>query len=327
MRYPASEKLAIIRLVEQSSLPIRRTLAQLGIPKSTFYDWYRRYEAGGLDGLEDAPPRPQRVWNQLPEDRREAIIDLALAAPALSPRELAVRYTEEQGYYVSESTVYRMLKAQDLITSPAFMVLQAAEKFSHPTTAPNQLWQTDFTYLKVISWGWYYLSTVLDDYSRFILAWRLCTGMATRDVTDTLNAALDFTGLNQATVKHRPRLLSDNGPSYVSGELQDWLDAKGMTHTRGAPYHHMTQGKIERYHRSMKNQVLLENYYLPGELESRIKQFVGYYNHERYHESLDNLTPADVYYGRGEKILSWRAKIKTQTLAERRRLYYQQKAA
>ena len=155
----------------------------------------------------------------------------------------------------------------------------------------------------------------------------LCTGMATRDVTDTLHAALGFTGLNQATVKHRPHLLSDNGPSYVSGELQKWLDDKRMTHTRGAPYHPMTQGKIERYHRSMKNQVLLENYYLPGELESRIRQFVEYYNHERYHESLDNLTPADVYYGRGEKILNWRAKIKTQTLAERRRLYYQQKAA
>ena len=164
MRYPASEKLAIIRLVEQSSLPVRRTLAQLGIPKSTFYDWYRRYEADGLGALEDGKPRPQRVWNQLPEDRREAIIDLALAEPALSPRELAVRYTEEQGYYVSESTVYRLLKAQDLITSPAFMVLQAADRFPHPTTAPNQLWQTDFTYLKVIGWGWYYLSTVLDDY-------------------------------------------------------------------------------------------------------------------------------------------------------------------
>ena len=179
----------------------------------------------------------------------------------------------------------------------------------------------------MVGWGWYYLSTVLDDYARFILAWRLCTGMATRDVTDTLHAALAFTGLNQATVKHRPRLLSDNGPSYVSGELREWLESQGMAHTRGAPYHPMTQGKIERYHRSMKNQVLLENYYLPGELKHRIKQFVDYYNHERYHESLDNLTPADVYYGRGEKILNWRAKIKKQTLAERRRLYYRLTAA
>jgi transposase InsO family protein len=327
MRYPASEKLDIIQLVEQSNLSVSRTLAQLGIPKSTFYDWYRRYEEGGFDALEDSKPRPARVWNQIPDETREAIVELALAEPALSPRELAVSFTDMRQYYVSESTVYRLLKAKDLITSPAFIVMQAADKFSHPTSAPNQLWQTDFTYLKVIGWGWYYLSTVLDDYSRYILTWRLCTGMAASDVSATLEEALAFAGCHQVSVVHRPRLLSDNGPSYVSAELRDWLEEQGMMHTRGRPYHPMTQGKIERYHRSMKNQILLENYYLPCELEKRIGQFVHYYNTERYHESLDNLTPADVYFGQGEKILNWRAKIKKQTLAQRRQLYYKQKAA
>jgi transposase InsO family protein len=100
-----------------------------------------------------------------------------------------------------------------------------------------------------------------------------------------------------------------------------------MTHTHGQPYHPMTQGKIKRYHRPIKNQILLENYYLPCELEKRIGQFVHYYNTGRYHEGLDNLTPADVYFGQGEKILNWRAKIKKQMLARRRQLYYQQKAA
>jgi transposase InsO family protein len=122
---------------------------------------------------------------------------------------------------VSESTVYRLLKAQDLITGPAFIVLQAADTFSHPTTRVNQLWQTDFTYLKVIGWGWFYLSTILDDYSRFILAWRLCAGMAASDVSATLDDALAFAEIEQVKVKHRPRLLSDNGPSYVSRELAD----------------------------------------------------------------------------------------------------------
>ncbi len=152
MRYTASEKLEIIQLVEQSNLPVRRTLVQLGIPKSTFYDWYRRYVEGGLDALTDQPPRPTRVWNKVPEETAAAIIELALIEPALSPRELAVKYTDTAHYYVSESTVYRLLKAQDLITSPAFIVMQAADKFSHPTTRVNQLWQTDFTYLKVIGW-------------------------------------------------------------------------------------------------------------------------------------------------------------------------------
>ena len=228
---------------------------------------------------------------------------MALSEPELSPRELAVKYTDEQAYFVSESTVYRLLKAQDLITSPAYILMQASAKFQQPTTRVNQMWQTDFTYLKVIGW-------------------RLCTSMSARDVSDTLDEALEFTGMDQVRVKHKPRLLSDNGPSYVAAELKAYLDDQGMTHTRGRPYHPMTQGKIERWHRSMKNQVLLEHYYLPGDLERRISQFVDYYNHERYHESLDNLTPADVFYGRGQQILNKRENIKLKTLAFRKQMHY-----
>ena len=136
---------------------------------------------------------------------------------------------------------------------------------------------------------------MLDDFSRYILAWKLCTTMSATDVSNTLQAALQASGLNQVKVLHRPRLLSDNGPSYVSSELGKSLEDKGISHIRGRPYHPMTQGKIERYHRSMKNRILLENYYLPGQLEHSIGEFVDYYNNRRYHESLDNLTPADVY--------------------------------
>lgn len=326
MRYPASEKREIIELVERSSLPVRRTLDKLGIPKSTFYGWYERYREGGDEALADTRPNCNPVWNRLPKKVRKSILALALERPELSARELAVLYTE-RGYFVSESSVYRLLKAHDLITSPAFILMKAADKFQHPTTAPNQLWQTDFTYLKVIGWGWFYLSTVLDAYSRYVLAWKLCDGMRARDVSDTLDLALKSSGLETATVKHRPRLLSDNGPSYVSAELKDWLDDHGMGHTRGRPYHPMTQGKIERWHRSMKNQVLLENYYLPGDLEARLGEFINYYNTQRYHESLNNLTPEDVYTGRGQTVLNRRMKIKQKTIAERRRLYYKQKAA
>ncbi len=177
MRYPASEKLEIIQLVEQSHLGVRRTLAQLGIAPSTFYRWYDLYQTGGPDALEDRSPRPNRVWNRIPDNVRAQIIDLALTESELSPRELAVRFTDTKGYFVSEASVYRLLKAHDLITSPAFVVIKAADEFKEKTTRPNQLWQTDFTYLKVIAWGWFYLSTILDDFSRYIIAWRLCTTM------------------------------------------------------------------------------------------------------------------------------------------------------
>jgi len=186
MRYPASEKLEIIRLVEQSHLPVRRTLDKLGIPRTTFYRWYDRYLSGGPEALEDRSPRPLRIWNRIPNDIRDQIIKLALDESELSPRELAVRFTDTENYFVSEASVYRLLKAHDLITSPAFIVIKAADEFRDKTTAINQLWQTDFTYLKVIGWGWLYLSTILDDYSRYIIAWKLCTTRKAGDVTDTL---------------------------------------------------------------------------------------------------------------------------------------------
>ncbi|WP_295317715.1 IS3 family transposase [Roseobacter sp.] len=326
MRYPASEKLDIIRLVEQSHLPVKHTLHKLGIARTSFYRWYDRYQAFGLAGLEDRTSRPGRVWNRIPDDVRQEIIDLALDEPDLSPRELAVTFTDTKSYFVSEASVYRLLKAHDLITSPAFIVVKAADEFHDKTTAPNQLWQTDFTYLKVIGWGWFYLSTILDDYARYIVAWKLCTTMKADDVTETLTMALEASGCDHATVVHKPRLLSDNGSSYIAGDLADWLDDHGMEHVRGAPWHPQTQGKIERWHQTLKNRILLENYFLPGDLERQVEAFVDHYNTRRYHESLGNLTPADVYFGRGSAIIERRKKIKEMTI-QNRRLRHQRQAA
>jgi len=326
MRYPTPEKLEIIRLVEQSHLGVRQTLDKLGIPKTTFYRWYDRYLAFGEVGLEDRNSNPGQVWNRIPDDVRDEIIDLALEETELSPRELAVRFTDTKGYFVSEASVYRLLKSQDLITSPAFIVVKADDEFRDKTTAPNQLWQTDFTYLKVIGWGWFYLSTILDDYSRYIIAWKLCTNMKAEDVTDTLKLALQASGCDKAHVIHKPKLLSDNGSSYISGDLAEWLEGQKIDHVRGAPYHPQTQGKIERWHQTLKNRISLENYYLPGDLENQVGAFVDHYNNHRYHESLNNVTPADAYYGRATAIIERRKKIKKLTI-QKRRLNHQRQAA
>ena len=326
MRYPAPEKLEIIRTVEASHLPVKRTLAMIGIPSSTYYQWYARWVEGGLDALADRSPQPKSVWNRIPDEIREDVVEFALEHEDLTPRELAVKYTDEKHYFVSESSAYRILKAADLITAPAHVVIRAADEFRDKTTRPNELWQTDFTYLKVIGWGWFYLSTILDDYSRYIVAWKLCTTMKAGDVTDTLELALEASGCDDVTVVHKPRLLSDNGSSYVAGDLADFLEDKGMDHVRSAPHHPQTQGKIERWHQTMKNRILLENYYLPGDLERQIEAFVDYYNNQRYHESLGNLTPADVYHGRGAQILSMREEIKKQTI-RKRRMQHQNAAA
>src|SRR5580700_524624 len=214
MRYSASEKAEIIKLVEQSHLPARRTLDKLGIPRATFYRWYDRYRDGGLEALADHRSRPDRVWNRIPDDVRGQIIDLALELPELSPRELAVRFTDEQEYFVSEASVYRLLKAHGLITSPAYVVIKAANEFKDKTTAINQLWQTDFTYLKITGWGWYFLSTVLDDFSRYIVTWRLGSTMCASDVTATLDQALAASGLDHITITQRPACFGNSRTGF-----------------------------------------------------------------------------------------------------------------
>jgi transposase InsO family protein len=299
-------------------LSIRRTLVEINVSRSSFYRWYRAYERDGLDGLKNHSRSSRKHWNRIPDSVRELVVDVALQQPELTPRELAWHLTDTHEYFISESSVYRILKAHDLVTSPQFVVMSAADAFQNPTRYVHELWQTDFTYFRVVGWGWYFLSTVLDDYSRYIISWRLTTTMAASDVTATLEDALEVAGLTKAKVHHKPRLLSDNGPCYISKELREWLQDRDMKHTRGAPYHPMTQGKIERYHRSMKIVVKLEHYYFPWELENAIAEWVVHYNHERYHESLDNVTPADVYNGRRNDILDRRSMIKSRTLTQRK---------
>lgn len=260
MRRTAAEKMELIRIVEGSDLPVKETLLHLGIPRSTFYGWYQRFVQGGVEALEDRKPRSSAGWNQIPQKVRDEIVELALERTDLSPRELACHYTDSKGYFVSESSVYRLLKAFDLITTPAYVLTSAADHFKQPTTRVHELWQTDFTYFRIVGWGWYFLSTVLDDFSRYIIAWKLSPTMAATDVQNTLDQAIAETGIESVPVRHRPRLLSDNGPAYVSNQLREYLGERGMAHTRGAPYHPQTQGKIERYHRSMKAVVKLQNY-------------------------------------------------------------------
>ena len=216
MRQSGSEKLETIRVVEDSELSVTATLRELGVPRSTFYGWYRRYKERGAAGLLDRHSGPGFCWNRIPGPVREQVVETALNHPEASPRELAWQITDTQDYFISESSVYRILKRCDLITSPAYIVMTASDHFQQPTRRVNELWQTDFTYFRVVGWGWYYLSTVLDDYSRYIIAWKLFQTMAASDVQDTLDVALQATDVGQVQVRHRPRLLSDNGPCYVS---------------------------------------------------------------------------------------------------------------
>ena len=161
------------------------------------------------------------------------------------------------------------------------------------------------------------VATVMDDYSRYIITWELCKNMETNDAKRVVGSALQESDVD---TEERPRLLTDNGSCYISKEFKKFIEDEDLGHVRGAPYHPQTQGKIERYHRTMKNVVKLENYFFPDDLRAALESFVHYYNNERYHESLENLTPADVYFGRARQIKSYRHQIKMKTLKERRKI-------
>ena len=216
-----------------------------------------KYQDGGYHGLAPKKPAMNSQWNKIPDNHKQKVVEIALDLPELSPRELAYHITDNKGFFISESSVYRILKRRGLITSPAHFLMRADDEFKDKTTRVNQMWQTDFTYFKILGWGWYYLSTVLDDYSRYIISWELCSSMTSKDAERSIEQALRRTELKN---KNPPRLLSDNGSCYISSNLAAYLESIGMDHIRGAPNHPQTQGKIERYHRSMKNVIKLEHY-------------------------------------------------------------------
>lgn len=320
MKYSQAEKMEAIRMVEESSLSVKQSLGKMGINRSTFYEWYKKYAEHGYDGLASRYKQSAHIWNAIPEWEKDRVTEIAKEYPERSCREIACLVTDKHGYFISESSVYRILKARGLVSSPAYRVISASETFEHPTKRVHELWQTDFTYFKIINWGWYYLLSVLDDYSRYIIAWKLCTTMKTVDVTTVLEMAFAKTGVTHVHVYKRPRLLSDNGSCFISSELKDYLYGNDMTHIRSKPYHPTTQGKIERYHRSMKNLILLDNYYSPEKLSAQIGRWVEYYNNHRYHESLDNVTPRDRYYGTDRELLEQRRITKLKTMKLRRQI-------
>jgi putative transposase len=176
------------------------------------------------------------------------------------------------------------------------MQLTAAKEYHTKTTRPHQMWATDASYFRVVSWGYYYLVTVMDDYSRFILAWKLQKDMSANSLIEVVQKAVDYTGMTDVPVEDRTALLSDNGAGYLSRQFGEYLRLVGVRHVIASPYHPQTNGKIERYHRSIKGEIKLLPYEMPGDLEKAIAVFVEYYNYQRYHEGLAALQNGEYLY-------------------------------
>jgi transposase InsO family protein len=311
----AVEKSEILVLVADSGLPRRKALMHLGMPRSTYYRWLKRQAEGKLQDKKGGSPIP---WNKLKPGEEAKILSKARVSPELSCRQLAWQLVDDEGWYVSESTVFRILKREGLIKPAEVIGFKAGKEYHRKTKRPNELWATDCSHIKVFDWGWYYLVTVMDDYSRFILAWELKSDMAAGSLIDVVQKAVDTTGMTDIPVENRTVLLSDNGAGYLSRQFGEYLRLVALRHIVASPYHPQTNGKIERYHRSLKGEINQLPYDMPSELEKAIATFIEYYNYLRYHEGLGDVTPYDVYTGRHLEILSKRKEAKSRTLQQRR---------
>jgi putative transposase len=304
----AGEKAIVLAQVESQPGGKRQALIALGIPKSSYYRWRQ--------GRPD-PGNRKRPWNRITLYEEDRILAVARESPELSSRQLAAWITDNESFAVSESTVYRILRREGLVKRQETQ-LTAAKEYHTKTTRPHQMWATDASYFRVVGWGYYYLVTVMDDYSRFILAWKLQKDMSSNSLIEVVQEAIDATGMTDVPVEDRTKLLSDNGPGYISRAFRDYLHLVGIGHILAAPFHPQTNGKVERYQQSLKREVNQLPYEAPGQLDKAIADFVDYYNYRRYHKALGDVTPADVLYGRRETIIQHRKEVRIQTINYRR---------
>ncbi len=304
----AGDKAVILAQVENQSRGKRQALTELGVPRSTYYRW-RHGQPGSGDR--------KRPWNRVTPNEEQRVLAVARESPELSSRQLSAWITDNEGFAVSESTVYRILRREGLVKRQE-IELTAAKEYHTKTMRPHQMWATDASYFRVVGWGYYYLVTVMDDYSRFILAWKLQKDMSANSLIEVVQRAVDATGMTDVPVEDRTRLLSDNGAGYVSRAFRDYLGLVGIGHILAAPFHPQTNGKVERYQQSLKRVVNQLPYELPSQLERAITDFVDYYNYRRYHKALGDVTPADVLNGRREQTLQRRKEVRIQTINRRR---------
>ena len=313
-------KIALLRELKELHGMRRKKLGELGIPVSTYYRWQQIYHEQGGDGLTGKHRAPKRIWNRLSVQEQQRVLEIAKHHPELSSRLLAIKITDEEAFSVSPATVYRLLKQHGLITPKPLNDMPAAKSWWHKTRRPDEIWQSDATHYFVVGWGFYKQITVQDYYSRNPLAWDVKPDETAFSISDVMEQAIENAKhLGHLEDGQMPQLLSDNGPGFTSKILNEYLHAHGINHIFGKPYHPQTQGKIERFQRSIKEKVCLFVYCSPEELKKALDEAITRYARTP-HTALKNVSPLDVYMGRQEGILQRRAEKKRLTL-ERRKMY------
>jgi transposase InsO family protein len=324
----ADEKADLIRKVDLFEGSREKVLKSLKIKRSTFYKWRRVYDEYGVEGLTKLKAGAKRIWNKLTDAETKEILKVARNHPELSPRLLSVKITDEGRFFVSESTVFKVLKDNGLVNPRPMPEMPAAREWRKKTTRPDEIWQCDGTNLFIVGWGYYKLIPVEDDYSRKILGYDLKPDESAFSITDAVEIAIENSKkeghLSEEGVM--PALYSDNGSGFASKVMSGYLGIHGIRHIFGTPYHPQGRGKIERFNRRIKETLCLVVYQSPEELKRSIDEAIRVYN-QTPHESLKNVSPSDVYAGRKEEILQKREEKKRLTFERRKQYNLNQKPA
>jgi transposase InsO family protein len=293
-KVPADDKLDIIQFIQACPWPVKRSLQVLGLARSTFYDWLDRYRRHGFRGLVGLPRPPIMPENRLLEAERAQIIATAKSLPLEGYRKVA-SYVEREGVYVSRTTVYRILSRAGLLTTRKTKKKTAGERYVNEPRRPGELWATDISYIFVEGYGFFYLFSVLDTCSRYVIHWELRPTMTTEDAMQVVRAAVRKAGI---TAEHGLRLLHDNGTQFVSRKFKQFLKDLKIEQVRTAYRHPETNGRLERFHLTLKDAtVRLQSYPTPDAARAGIEDFIYEYNSQRPHQALDYVTPASVHFG------------------------------
>lgn len=315
MKFSREEKVKLIEELASEPNKVQR-LRELGIPASTYYAWKARVAKRGAAAFVAESSAPKRVWNRLSQAERDLIESEARKHTELSCRLLAMMLWDEHGVAVGETTVYRVLKPKGLVRQRPQDQRPAAKEWKKPTKAVDEIWQLDATNFFIPEFGFYKAIPVIDDHSRKLLACPVKPDESSNSASDAMELALEAAQREGHVIETRPTLLTDNGAGFAGEIMAKYLKARGVRHIFGAPYHPQTQGKVERFNRTLKEKVNLWVYRTPEDLQAAITRMVEAYN-DTPHEALKNVSPNDVYAGRKDEVLERRARIKLETMARR----------
>lgn len=286
-RYPAEVKAELLVLVtrtrERTGWTVRRILHHLGLSKARYRDWVQRAAAAALADRRPIAPSREGIL----AEEKSAVLAYALAHPKEGYRRLTWQMIDADVACLSESSVYRILNDADLLYR--WKRRTSAGTAPAKPTRPHERWHTDLMYLRIAD-SWYFLVTVLDAYSRYVVHWELLATMAASDVRLVIQEALERTGAT-------PRLVTDNGAQFTAAEFKDLVRRFALEHIRIRTYHPESNGLVERFHRSTREALADATIDNLASARAIIAQWVRHYNDERLHAGLGYLTPAEFYRG------------------------------